>query len=81
MYFVERDKMAWQPVKEFLESFRWLPINEADAQWAFAQFAGDDYEDALQVACSIRENCDKFVTLDKSLFKKYSMHTKTILLN
>ena len=80
MYFVERDKLAWEPVKTFLESFRWLPITEADAQWAFIQFAGNDYEDAQQVACSIRESCQKFVTLDKALSKKYATHTKTILL-
>ncbi|MDQ2752748.1 MAG: type II toxin-antitoxin system VapC family toxin [Bacteroidota bacterium] len=72
MYFVERDKLAWVPVKAFLESFHWLPIIEADAQWAFAQFQGDDFEDALQVACALREGCDKFVTLDRALSKKYS---------
>ncbi len=72
MYFVERDNITWQPVKTFLESFNWLPIVEADVQWAFAQFRGADFEDALQVACSIREGCNKFATLDASLSKKYS---------
>jgi predicted nucleic acid-binding protein len=72
MYFVERDKMTWKPVKTFLESFRWLPVLESDAQWAFVQFAGDDFEDGLQVACAIREGCDKFVTLDGPLSKRYA---------
>ena len=80
MYFVQRDKLAWVPVKAFLDSFRWMPIVEADAQWAFAQFAGDDFEDALQVACAIREGCSKFVTLDKGLSKKYSKNTVVDLL-
>lgn len=72
MYFLGRDKIAWEPVKTFLESFAWLPVTDADAQWAFAHFKGDDFEDALQVACAIRENCHEFTTLDKSLAKKYA---------
>ncbi len=72
MYFVERDKLPWQSVKTFLESFSWLPIIESDAQWAFANFNGDDFEDALQVACAVREVCKGFVTLDKALAKKYA---------
>lgn len=72
MYFLEKDKIAWEPVKAFLESFAWLPLTEADAQWAFTHFKGDDFEDALQVSCAIREHCRGFVTLDKSLAKKYA---------
>jgi predicted nucleic acid-binding protein len=80
MYFIERDNLAWEPVKTFLESFSWLPIVEADAQWAFAQFQGDDFEDALQVACAIREGCNNFVTLDGPLSKKYSDNIAIYLL-
>ncbi len=71
MYFVERDKLPWEPVKDFLESFNWLPIVDADAQWAFTNFKGDDFEDALQVACAVREGCNSFATLDEPLSKKY----------
>lgn len=71
MYFIERDKLPWQPVKNFLESFIWLPINDADAQWAFMKFKGNDFENALQVACAIREGCNSFVTLDVALYEKY----------
>jgi predicted nucleic acid-binding protein len=80
MYFVERDKLAWKPVKAFLESFDWLPVIEADAGWAFLNFKGDDFEDALQVACAIRENCNSFATLDKGLSKKYAKDIKIHLL-
>lgn len=71
MYFAERDKLPWEPIKNFLESFNWLPIVDADAQWAFTNFEGDDFEDALQVACAMREGCNSFATLDGSLSKKY----------
>lgn len=80
MYFIERDKLQWEPVKHFLESFVWLPIADADAQWAYANFKGDDFEDALQVACANREDCTSFATLDKSLAKKYSEVIKVELL-
>jgi predicted nucleic acid-binding protein len=72
MYFLEKDKIALEPARGFLESFVWLPVTDADAQWAFAHFKGDDYEDALQVSCAIREGCSNFVTLDKLLAKKYA---------
>lgn len=72
MYFVERDKLPWESVKSFLESFSWLPVTDADAQWAFMNFKGDDFEDALQIACATREGCSRLVTLDGSLSKKYA---------
>ena len=71
MCFVKRDKLPWEPAKKFLESFIWLPITDSDAQWAFMNFKGDDFEDALQVACAIREGSSSFVTLDRSLSEKY----------
>jgi len=80
MYFVERDKIEWRPVRTFLDSFTWLPSIDADAQWAFEHFGGQDLEDALQVACARREGCKKFATLDQSLAKKYANHIAVDLL-
>jgi predicted nucleic acid-binding protein len=80
MYFVERDKLEWKPIKAFLESFTWLPITDADAQWAFLNFKGDDFEDALQVSCAVREMCSGIVTLDGPLSKKYAEDIKIHLL-
>lgn len=74
MYFVERDKISLPPVKTFLESFTWLPVTEADAAWALAHFDGKDFEDGLQVACAMREQCSMLATLDKGLAKKYARH-------
>lgn len=72
MYFVEKYKLEREPVKIFLESFSWLPVTDSDAQWAFNSYKGDDYEDALQVACAIREGCSRLATLDGPLAKKYA---------
>ncbi len=71
MYFIERDRLAWEPIKDFLGSFSWLPLTDADAQWAFMNFQGNDFEDALQIACALREGCSSFATLDGTLSKKY----------
>jgi predicted nucleic acid-binding protein len=46
-------------------------VVDADAQWAFMNFQGKDFEDALQVACALREDCSSFATLDELLAKKY----------
>jgi len=80
MYFVERDKLAWRPIKTFLDSFIWLPMLDTDAHWAFEHFAGKDFEDALQIACALREGCTRFATLDGPLSKKYSKNIKIELL-
>ena len=74
MYFLERNKLKWSPVKKFLESFIWLPITDSDAQWAFTNIKGNDFEDPLQVACAIREGCRRFVTLDIALSKRYAQN-------
>lgn len=71
LYFAERDKLPLGPIKDFLQSFIWLPMTDADAAWAFAHYKGKDYEDALQVACTIRERCSGMITLDVDLAKKY----------
>lgn len=72
MYYAESNKLALGPVEQFLRLFVWLSIVDTDAAWAFQYFKDDDYEDALQIAVAIREGCSTFVTLDKSLAKKYS---------
>jgi predicted nucleic acid-binding protein len=72
MYYVEREKVQVESVEEFLGTFIWLPIEESDARWAFAHFSGNDFEDALQISCALREQASRFVTLDKKLASKYS---------
>ncbi len=80
LYFAERDKLPLGPIKDFLQCFIWLPITDADATWAFAHYKGKDYEDALQVACTIRERCSRLVTLDADLAKKYQRYVPISLI-
>jgi predicted nucleic acid-binding protein len=72
MYYAEASKLKTEPVELFLRQFIWLPLTDSDAEWAFKRFANKDFADALQIACTKREKCNKFTTLDKSLAKKYA---------
>ncbi len=72
MYYAESNKLPLRPTLQFLRLFTWLPMIEADAQWAYAHYKAKDFEDALQIACALRERCNKFATLDSPLSKKYS---------
>ena len=72
MYYAERHRIDMGWIQQYLNLFTWLPVEEADAHWAFARFKGKDFEDGLQVACALREKCSKFVTIDRGLAKKYA---------
>ena len=72
MYFVERDKLDTERIRQFLDNFLWLPVTEADMHWAFEHYSTKDFEDAVQVACALRERCSKFVTLDQGLARTYA---------
>lgn len=63
IYCVEKDKFPRELIKVFVECFNWIPIVDADAQWAFTNFNGDDFEDALQIACAVGDGCNSFATL------------------
>ena len=80
MYFAEKDRLDLRLVKEYLDGFIWLPLMPQDAEWAFAHFDGKDFEDGLQVACALREDCNGFVTLDQALAKKYAKQITVRLL-
>lgn len=59
-------------LRKFLSDYEVLSLDSADFEWAFINIRGKDYEDALQLAVAIRNGCNKFVTLDKSVSSLYS---------
>lgn len=81
MYYAERNKLDLGSIEQFTRIFIWLPITDTDAEWAFKQYLDNDYEDALQIGCALREGCVKFVTLDRDLKKKYSQQLPIDLLS
>lgn len=72
MYFAENKKLEQKKVEEFLRLFIWLPMTDQDGEWAFSHFNNDDFEDAMQISCAIREGCSRFATLDGGISRKYS---------
>ena len=72
MYYAEKNKLSLAPIEQFLRTFIWLAIVESDVDKAFKRYTDDDFEDALQISCALRESCTKFVTLDSALAKKYA---------
>lgn len=72
VYYAERNKLSLKQIENYLKQFIWLPLEATDGEKAFAIFNDDDYEDALQISCALRESCSRFATLDKNLAKKYS---------
>ena len=79
-YYAERQKLILTQVQQFLTTFVWLPVTADDATWSFSHFKGDGYEDGLQIGCAVREQCSRFVTLDRGLAKKYAQQLKIDLL-
>lgn len=70
-YLLESRKVDVFTIEPLLRSYKVISVTDEDADWAFIQYKGKDFEDALQVAAARREACSAFVTIDKQLAKKY----------
>lgn len=71
MYF-GRKVAGDDALKALLSDHDILPITSSNVSWAFNNEQGDDFEDALQVACAIDGNCTEFATFDSALAKRYA---------
>jgi predicted nucleic acid-binding protein len=59
-------------LRQFLADYMILSLESTDFEWAFNNIRNNDFEDALQLSIAIRNGCDSFITLDKTLFDTYS---------
>lgn len=80
LYFAEREKLDLTLVEQLTEHFEIIPLTNQSYLQAKKFYAGQDFEDALQVASCLEANIKTMITLDKGLAKKYAHHLKTILL-
>ncbi|HSH18020.1 MAG TPA: PIN domain-containing protein [Candidatus Saccharimonadales bacterium] len=48
-----------------------LSSQPADYEWALEHEDGVDFEDALQLAAALRAGCERFMTLDQALARRY----------
>jgi predicted nucleic acid-binding protein len=70
-YFAHKEKIQFELITRFLENFTILPLSETDYLLALSLNSKNDFEDTLQIACCISNDCDLFLTLDKKLYKKF----------
>lgn len=70
MYFGSKVAEA-KVLRQFLSDYRVLPVSARDIDWTFDHIRGNDFEDALQVACAVNGGCTRFVTLDAALVRRY----------
>ena len=79
-HFGLKDKIQRSILQGIVEQYKILNFSKQDYLWAKQNCKDDDFEDALQVAIAVNNNCDSFITLDKSLANNYKKHIKIVLL-
>jgi predicted nucleic acid-binding protein len=76
MYFAEKNKVDLVAAEKLINRFKRLDVVDVDITKAFGIYQGQDYEDALQIACAVRNKCTTFITHDQNLAKKYAKTIK-----
>ncbi|MCL4448258.1 MAG: hypothetical protein M1483_05655 [Actinobacteria bacterium] len=71
VYFGKKEGFPLDSLMRNLTLLKFTDLGDAEVRWAVANCQGDDFEDALQVACAVTYGCEVFVTLDKSLAQRY----------
>lgn len=71
VHFGKKDGHTIEALIADLADFKLIPIDEDIVKWAGLNYKSSDFEDALQVSCALRSQCDSFVTFDRELASKY----------
>jgi predicted nucleic-acid-binding protein len=71
-YLAEAHKIPVRRVEMLIKNYKVFDVLAEDVSWALAHYGQKDFEDALQVAASLREKCSAFLTIDKAMAKKYA---------
>ena len=70
-YFGTKEGFSIETLVKQLALLNYTELGDNEVRWAIANCQGDDFEDALQVACAVISGSELFVTLDKPLAQKY----------
>jgi predicted nucleic acid-binding protein len=70
-YFGTKEGFSIEALTKELALLNYTELGDDEVRWALANCQGDDFEDALQVACAVISGSELFVTLDKPLAQKY----------
>jgi predicted nucleic acid-binding protein len=71
VHFGQRDGLTLDFLMTLLLKYKFTDFGSREITWAVRNCQGDDFEDALQVACAVCSGSQFFVTLDKKLAKRY----------
>ena len=80
MYFTELEKLDPNNTFKLLENTRILENIDTTFDLAVKLYDGKDFEDCIQVGTCLENGIPNFITLDKSLAKKYADKLNIILL-
>ncbi len=72
VYFGLRDGLDLNVLLDMLNRHRFTSFGTEEIIWATKNHQDENFEDALQVACAVMQDCQTFVTFDKKLAQKYS---------
>lgn len=71
MHFGRKQGIADKLLENVIGKNELLSITPEDYVWASLNERGKDFEDALQIAMAIRNDCKSFATFDATLAKAY----------
>ncbi len=71
MYFGRKQGIPDELLEKVIGENELLSITPEDYVWASLNEQGKDFEDALQVATAIRNDCKSFITFDATLTKSH----------
>lgn len=80
VYFGRKDGISLEVLLDMLTKHRFTDCGTTEVLWAAKNHQNDDFEDALQVACAVINQCKFFATFDKNLAKQYKEFIKIKLL-
>ena len=80
IYFGQKDGLSLDVLLDLLLKHRFTDFGTVEILWAAKNYQGEDFEDALQIACALTSHCKEFVTFDKDLAKKYKNFIAVTLL-
>jgi predicted nucleic acid-binding protein len=70
-YFGKKEGYSIEVLTGQLALLNYTDLGGDEVRWAIANCQGEDFEDALQIACAVISGCELFVTLDKPLAQQY----------
>jgi predicted nucleic acid-binding protein len=79
MHFGKKEQIKDEFLHAVLNENKILQLTTEDYIWATNNERGRDFEDALQIASAINNDCEVFITLDKRLARAYAYLPLTII--